>query len=89
MKGPTVEIRSDNTTTVTYINHMGGKVDDLNALACELRALCFQRGIQLQASYVPGQENDICDKTGHHGCVFHSGRCDQHQLADSIAPHLG
>ncbi|MES9883156.1 MAG: reverse transcriptase domain-containing protein [Sedimenticola sp.] len=53
-----VQIQSDNTCTVAYINNMGGiKSEQCNELAVEMWSWCIQRRIWLSATHIPGHEN--------------------------------
>ena len=58
-----VRLRSDNTTTVAYLNSMGG----MQSLRCdrltkEIWLWCMQREIWVSASHVPGKSNILADK---------------------------
>jgi hypothetical protein len=46
--------QSDNTTTVSYINHQGGRVRDLSQITEGLWTFCLQHGITLVSQWVPG-----------------------------------
>lgn len=53
-----VQIRSDNSSTVAYINNMGGKIEKLNAIAKDLWLWCKDKEIWLTATHVPGKINE-------------------------------
>ena len=49
-----VKVFSDNTTTVTYINNMGGTHSlHCNVLARDMWLLCIDKGIWLSAANLP------------------------------------
>lgn len=56
-------LRIDNSTTIAYINKMGGtKYKYLNDLACDIRSWCELKNIWIFASYIPSQDNIDADK---------------------------
>ena len=58
-----VRLRSDNTTTVAYINSMGGMQSlQCDRLTKEIWLWCMQREIWVSASHVPGKSNILADK---------------------------
>ena len=58
-----VRIRSDNSTAIAYINHMGGiKPLECDTLAKELWEFCISRNMWLSPAYIPGKINTIADK---------------------------
>ncbi|VDH93156.1 Hypothetical predicted protein [Mytilus galloprovincialis] len=62
-----VLIQTDNITTMTYINKMGGTVSKVcNKLALELWTWCLQKDIVLKADFIPGRENLIADWESRH-----------------------
>ena len=55
-------IKSDNITTVCYINHLGGvKSPEISDLICELYDFCLSRKISIRASYLKGCLNVRAD----------------------------
>jgi hypothetical protein len=62
VQGSTVEVRSDNLTTVAYINHQGGRDPELTALVRPLWEWAFKTGTTVFATYIPGKKNDRADK---------------------------
>ena len=57
-----VLLRMDNTTSIAYINRMGGtRSQTLSQTACDLWHWCLQRGITLSAVHLPGVLNSIAD----------------------------
>ena len=53
-----IQIKSDNTCTVSYINSMGGiKSQKCNELSIQIWSWCIERNIWLSATYIPGPEN--------------------------------
>ena len=67
-----VLLKSDNVTTVAYINRLGGrKSHSLVEISKELWAWCLHRGIVLQAQHLLGRLNinaDFIYRTGPTGC---------------------
>ena len=58
-----VHLRVDNTTTVAYINKMGGtKSLDLIQISKELWEYCLQKQITLTAEHLPGRLNVQADR---------------------------
>ena len=57
-----VRLQMDNTTAVSYINHMGGtKSHHCNALAKEMWEWSAERNIELSAAHLPGKDNVQAD----------------------------
>ena len=55
-------VYSDNTTTVAYINHMGGtKSQACDAMAHKLWVWCEARRLHLSAVHIPGVDNTCAD----------------------------
>jgi len=52
-----VQVRSDNTCAVAYLNNMGGRIELLNALANDIWSWCCQKNIWLSATHIPGVDN--------------------------------
>ena len=53
-----IRLLIDNTTTVSYINRMGGTHSQLlSDIACSLWRWCTEKQITLQAEYLPSAEN--------------------------------
>jgi len=57
-----IAIRTDNLTAMAYINNQGGRFSNLSEIAQQLWAWALQKGIQLQATYIPGKENVTADQ---------------------------
>lgn len=59
----TIEIRSDNSTALKYVNKQGGTASPvLQALALEIRALTSENNIALQCHHIAGKQNVIADQ---------------------------
>jgi hypothetical protein len=58
----TVEIQSDNRTTVAYLNRMGGRCQLLDQTVREFGAWLLQRKLTVQARYLPGEQNVAADQ---------------------------
>ena len=58
-----VLVQSDNTTTVAYLNAMGGiKSTPCNEMATMIRDWCLKHNIWLSATHIPGSKNIQADK---------------------------
>ena len=53
-----VQVKSDNSSTVAYINNMGGKTEKLNNIAKDIWLYCKEREIWLTATHIPGERNE-------------------------------
>jgi hypothetical protein len=62
LQGSVVEIRTDNLTTMAYINHQGGRDPALTELVRPLWDWALQTRTTLCATYIPGKVNDRADK---------------------------
>ena len=62
-----VLLKSDNVTTVAYINRLGGTRSRVLAnIAKELWLWCLQKRITLKAQHLPGKENLNADFMSRH-----------------------
>ena len=62
MRDAHVRLKLDNSTTVAYINKMGGiKSPSLNSLSRTLWEWCDERSIIISAQQIPGKENLVAD----------------------------
>ena len=58
----TILVMIDNTTAVSYINHLGGPVSPLaTEITKQLWMWCLERNITLKAQYLPGTQNVRAD----------------------------
>ena len=63
INGKHILVQCDNTTTVSYINAMGGiKSIPCNDMATIIWEWCIQRNIWLSAIHIPGSDNIQADK---------------------------
>ena len=63
-----VRVQTDNSTTVAYINHMGGtRYDSCNSIARKLWELAKQCNMWLTAVHIPGRDN-VADRESR---IFH------------------
>lgn len=60
-----IQIKSDNTSAVSYIRNMGGKITNLNRQAKDCWQWCIDRHLWLSATYVPGVENEADYSSRH------------------------
>ncbi|EIE88314.1 hypothetical protein RO3G_13025 [Rhizopus delemar RA 99-880] len=62
LRNTTVLIRTDNTTSMTYINKQGGTRSlPLMTLATQVWTWCLKNNIMLQAQYIQGIHNKVAD----------------------------
>jgi hypothetical protein len=61
LKGQSVRLLSENATTVTYVNCLGGTHRHLDLVARESLSLCVKNGITLRAIHIPGVNNTVPD----------------------------
>ena len=62
-----IRIQSDNTSTVSYINAMGGiKSTDCNDMALQIWQWANGRNIWLSSCHLPGVNNVVADKESRH-----------------------
>jgi hypothetical protein len=63
-----VQVATDNTTVVAYINQQGGTHSwELCALLWRILTWCHQRGVLLTCRYIPGCLNFIADTLSRRG----------------------
>ena len=61
-RGVTIILWLDNTTTVSYVNHLGGTVFPIaTEIAKSLWMWCLERNISSRAQHNPGKKNVIAD----------------------------
>eukprot|EP01126_Amoeba_proteus_P014684 TRINITY_DN1649_c0_g1_i10.p1 TRINITY_DN1649_c0_g1~~TRINITY_DN1649_c0_g1_i10.p1 ORF type:complete len:552 (-),score=71.67 TRINITY_DN1649_c0_g1_i10:232-1887(-) len=48
--------QSDNTVAVSYLSKQGGRIPELSKPVEEVWELCLEKGIEIQAQHVPGDE---------------------------------
>jgi Reverse transcriptase (RNA-dependent DNA polymerase) len=61
LRGQVVEIRTDNTTTVAYVNHQGGRSRFLTELVRPLWEWALATGTHVFATHIPGKLNKRAD----------------------------
>ena len=61
LRGRSLEIVSDNISTVAYLNHLGGSYMDLANLTTAIWGLAFHHNIHLTARYLAGRDNVLAD----------------------------
>ena len=62
-----IKIYTDNTTSCSYINKYGGKIESLDIIARRLWFWCMDRNIYLSASHVAGVSNTEADRLSRMG----------------------
>jgi hypothetical protein len=61
ISGKVVLLQMDNTTAISYVNKMGGRVELLHQIAQDLWDWALQRNIVVVPKYIPGKENIRAD----------------------------
>ena len=56
-----VRVKSDNTTALSYVCRLAGRVPSLHTIATKILNLCLTRGLSLQTEFIPGRENIHAD----------------------------
>lgn len=62
LENKTVQVLSDNVTTVAFLNNMGGSTPDLDQVARKIQVMAMENGIKLVATYLSGVENWKADQ---------------------------
>lgn len=62
LKGHTVQLLSDNITTIAYLNNLGGSEKKLSDLATGIWSECYRMGIHLHARHLAGKDNCLADQ---------------------------
>lgn len=57
LTGKTIQIRSDNITTVAYLNKMGGSRKELNDIATAIWAEAINNQVSIVCSHIAGKDN--------------------------------
>ena len=68
LRNKSVLIRTDNTTAMAYVNHMGGtKSRELSTAAERLWHFALENNMRLTAAHIPGVENTVADEESRQG----------------------
>lgn len=62
LQNHSIQLLSDNVTTVAYLNHLGGPSPLLSQLATAIWSECYRLNIQLQAKHLAGCKNQLADQ---------------------------
>ena len=62
IKGKTIQVLSDNITTVAMINGMGGHVKSLDEVTRTIFRFIIQNNITISAQYIAGKDNSVADR---------------------------
>jgi hypothetical protein len=57
-----VDLETDNTATVAYVNHLGGKTGFLSSIAEDFWDWCLDRRLIVKARHLPGVQNVVADR---------------------------
>ncbi|XP_078576213.1 uncharacterized protein LOC144861950 [Branchiostoma floridae x Branchiostoma japonicum] len=67
MESGHIRVRSDNSTVVAYLNHLGGTRSlDLLNVTLDLWQWCTDRNLSISAVHIPGKENVRADFSSRH-----------------------
>lgn len=61
VKGKSVEVVSDNISTVAYLNHLGGPARDLSDMATAIWSFAFQHNMHITPRHLAGRNNTLAD----------------------------
>lgn len=61
LTGKTIQIRSDNITTVAYLNKMGGSSLELNKIATDIWAEAINNRVSISCCHIAGKDNTGAD----------------------------
>ena len=62
LQGKTIQICSDNVTTIAFINHMGGSCKELDMITRHIHQLAINMNAKIVASYISGTRNWQADQ---------------------------
>ena len=57
-----IRLYSDNTTTVSYLNNMGGTKKQCNDIAREIWLWCYENKNWISSAHLPGKDNVVADQ---------------------------
>lgn len=57
-----VKVVSDSMTTVTYINHIGGRKPKLHVITCDIYDFASSKQLYVSAGFICGRDNVLADK---------------------------
>ena len=75
-----VRVKSDNTTALSYVRRLAGRVSSLHTIATKILHLCLARGLSLKTEFIPGKENIHADALS---------RLKQLPVTDQLSKMLG
>ena len=89
LQNKNVLVRSDNTTAVAYISHMGGSKSDLcNKIVNHIWEWCIANHVWLSAEYLAGSMNFIADyESRHNKCHLEWALCPN--VFNTVCARLG
>lgn len=61
LKNKSVQILSDNITSIAYINHKGGPCPKLSQIATSIWTEAFDNGMSIQCAHIAGRKNFAAD----------------------------
>ena len=80
-----IRIRTDNTTALASVNHMGtSHSNKCNFLAKQIWEWCINRAIWLSVAHIPGKHNVIADKESRRELRQSEWMINREMLKDSL-----
>ncbi|CAH1242857.1 TNKS2 [Branchiostoma lanceolatum] len=74
-----IRVRSDNSTVVAYLNHLGGTRSlELLSVTLDLWEWCTDRNLSISAEHIPGRDNVRADFSSRHFSVATEWTLDRH-----------
>ena len=70
IKGHTVQILSDNITTVSYLGCMGGPSKQISDIATLVWSFAVKNNISISSKYLPGIKNEAADRLSRLKCQY-------------------
>lgn len=84
-----VLLRVDNKTAIAYINKQGGcRSTTLHAVAKEILLWCYERNLNITATYIRSKDNHIADRISR-GTLYNSEWCLTSKYFDRIVTTFG
>ncbi len=70
VQNKSVQILSDNVTTIAYINHLGGPFKDLDIVMRAIWSEAYNLNVKLSAKHLPGVQNWLADALSRSQSTF-------------------
>lgn len=70
IRGHTIQILSDNITTVSYLACMGGPSKQISDIATDIWSFAVKHNISISSKYLPGIQNEAADRLSRLKCQY-------------------